>query len=78
MKPTNESPKRTMTGKTREISAILAGDTQLREALEAFAVEHGRNWRTHLWDLWTSEKDEGPLRRARNVIGPWGLRRIKF
>lgn len=42
-------------------------------ALREFAAAHGRTWKSKLRDLWTSGRDEGPLRQARNVLGPSGL-----
>lgn len=51
-------------------------DDEVRIAVKAFAHKHGRTWKSALRKLWTSGKDEGPLRQARNMIGPSGLDRI--
>lgn len=45
-------------------------------AIRDFAEEHGRNWRADLRALWDSGKDEGPLRSARNAIGPSRLSKV--
>lgn len=43
------------------------------EAISEFARANGQDWRNALRQLWDTGKDEGPLRRARNVIGPTNL-----
>lgn len=43
------------------------------EAISDFARANGQDWRNALRQLWDTGKDEGPLRRARNVIGPTNL-----
>ena len=45
-------------------------------AVRDFAKVHGRNWRATLRALWDSGKDEGPLRAARNAIGPSRLSNV--
>lgn len=49
---------------------------EIRRRLRDFAKEHGRTWKSKLRWLWTSGKDEGLLRQARNIIGPSGLDKI--
>lgn len=49
---------------------------ELRERIARFASENGRTWKAKLRQLWTSGKDEGLLRQARNIIGPSGIDRI--
>lgn len=48
------------------------------EALRVFASKHGRQWRSKLLALWTSGKDTGSLRVARNVFGPSGLKGVSL
>ncbi len=45
----------------------------VKARVAAFAREHGRTWKSALRSLWTSGKDEGYLRIARNTLGPTGL-----
>ena len=53
-------------------------DPELFAALESFAAEHGRNWKSKLRNLWDTDADEGELRRARNIIGPRALSNVKY
>jgi hypothetical protein len=47
------------------------------ERLRAFRAEHGKNWKASLLKLWTSGRDDGQLRQARNMIGPTALYKLK-
>lgn len=58
----------------RSIQPCISADCLL--ALQAFAKEHGRTWRHALRLTWEQGKDEGPLREARNVIGPSRLAKV--
>lgn len=51
---------------------------QILVALRKFRDKHGRTWKAQLRSLWNTGRDEGPLRMARNIIGPSGLDKIKF
>lgn len=54
----------------------MAGMEDIRQALMAYRAEHPANWRHSLSDLWTSGKDAGELRAARNRLGPdWLMHR---
>ena len=46
------------------------------EAIASFAYLHGKRWKFALVRLWTSGKDDGLLRQARNMIGPRRLYKI--
>lgn len=48
------------------------------EAISEFARAHGDRWRNALRQLWETGKDEGSLRRARNVIGPTDLAKVIY
>ena len=48
------------------------------KAISEFARAHGNRWRNALRQLWESGNDEGPLRRARNVIGPTDLAKVIY
>ena len=45
-------------------------------AIEQYAVDNGRQWRSRLRRLWEAGLDTGDLRLARNIIGPSNLDRI--
>ena len=44
-----------------------------REALVAYAAQHGRKWRSDLRRDWASGRASGDLQRLRNDLGPSGL-----
>lgn len=46
------------------------------QAVRDFARANGRTWRSKLRALWVSGKDEGPLRSARNLIGPSRIAKV--
>lgn len=45
----------------------------VQSEIKAFAEKHGVRWKSKLRDLWISGHDNGPLRWARNNIGPSAL-----
>lgn len=47
-------------------------------ALQEFARQHGRRWKSKLRMLWYRGKDEGVLRQIRNELGPQGLIKWKL
>lgn len=47
-----------------------------REALAAFAREHGPTWRQRLADGWLVAAFPGPLQQIRNQRGPTWLRAL--
>ena len=49
-----------------------------RLALQAFADDHGRLWKSRLKALWLDGQDTGALRRLRNQLGPAGLDGIRL
>jgi hypothetical protein len=53
-----------------DANEVVATHLLAWKAMEQFALENGRNWRSKLRQLWNSGKDEGGLRLARNVYGP--------
>ncbi len=52
-------------------------DDEMRAALSAFKAENGLRWKAALRELWLQGKDDGALRRVRNVVGPSRLDKIK-
>lgn len=64
-------------GKRRFANNGICGATdEMRLRIKQFADQNGRTWKSKLRALWTSGKDEGLLRQARNIIGPSGLDRV--
>lgn len=53
-------------------------DDEAWTALQAYAAEHGRYWKSKLRELWMTGQDSGPLRRVRNIVGPSGLDRVRL
>lgn len=54
-------------------------DVEMQRALEAWAKEHGRRWKAALREAWLRGDDLGAdLQRARNVLGPSGLDRVRL
>lgn len=51
-------------------------DHDMRMALQIFARENGRTWKSKLLTLWDTGRDEGRLRQVRNTIGPSILLRL--
>lgn len=53
---------------------------EVMDRLREFARTYGRRWRAELRGQWLRglDADDPPLRRARNLIGPSGLDRLKF
>jgi hypothetical protein len=53
---------------------------EVMDRLREFARTYGRRWRAELRGWWVrgSDADDPLLRRARNIIGPSGLDRIKI
>lgn len=45
-------------------------------AIRAFALENGKRWKSKLIELWASGRDDGYLRQARNLIGPFRIYKI--
>jgi len=48
------------------------------DALRQYRAAVGRNWKAALRELWLQGLDEGALRRARNILGPSGLSKLKL
>lgn len=51
---------------------------EVTAALKAYALANGVRWKAKLRALWDSGQDEGPLRQARNLIGPTRIARIRL
>jgi hypothetical protein len=49
-----------------------------RTALEAFAAEHGRLWKSRLRDQWMNASATPELHRLRNTHGPSWLARFRL
>jgi hypothetical protein len=47
-------------------------------ALQGYAVENGRYWKSKLLTDWEKGRSQGPLQQVRNNIGPSGLLRLKL
>jgi hypothetical protein len=48
------------------------------KALQDYAAEHGRTWKSQLNDDWMNGCVTGELQRIRNAFGPTWLLRFKF
>lgn len=50
------------------------------QALQVYAAQHGRTWKSQLLDLWMSGKNEnaGALRQVRNNFGPRWLMKFRL
>jgi hypothetical protein len=49
-----------------------------RDALLAFAAQHGRYWKKALLDGWLVARYPGPLQRIRNSFGPVWLDQLRL
>jgi hypothetical protein len=47
------------------------------QALQAYAKEHGRTWKSQLNQDWMTGKTEGELQQVRNIFGPRWLQGYK-
>lgn len=54
--------------------------TEELTALQRFAAQNGRTWKSKLNELWASGRNEnsGPLRTIRNDFGPSWLAKFKL
>lgn len=48
------------------------------EALNVYAAEHGRTWKSKLLDDWTNARAAGPLQQVRTQFGPRWLLSINI
>jgi ribosomal protein L37E len=55
---------------------VCSVPASVTERLRKYRDENGKAWKSKLLALWTSGKDEGDLRNARNMIGPSNLYKI--
>lgn len=60
------------------VTAVLSSEEM--EALYAYALKHGRNWKARLRADWHNGGSEGTLQALRNSLrfGPSGLKQIKI
>jgi hypothetical protein len=47
-------------------------------ALQTYALEHGRTWKSQLNDDWMNGRASGPLQQVRNQFGPSWLIRFRL